>query len=132
MENSSREHDLVIYGATGFVGELIAAYLAAHAPAGLCAENKTTSGSNRTNSGNSHMRRSAEEAGPGPFGGSSTCGSTAEMILVRRRERAVHRKGEPTRDEAWRVQDRRQGLGHKGRRDFALSPVTSRAVRSPR
>ncbi|WP_026551422.1 saccharopine dehydrogenase NADP-binding domain-containing protein [Arthrobacter sp. H20] len=35
MENSSREHDLVIYGATGFVGELIAAYLAAHAPAGL-------------------------------------------------------------------------------------------------
>lgn len=35
MENSSRDHDLVIYGATGFVGELIAAYLAAHAPPGL-------------------------------------------------------------------------------------------------
>jgi len=35
MENSSRDHDLVIYGATGFVGELITAYLAAHAPAGL-------------------------------------------------------------------------------------------------
>ena len=35
MENSPRDHDLVIYGATGFVGELIAAYLATHAPAGL-------------------------------------------------------------------------------------------------
>lgn len=34
MENP-RDHDLVIYGATGFVGELIAAYLATHAPAGL-------------------------------------------------------------------------------------------------
>ncbi|MHA7210220.1 saccharopine dehydrogenase family protein [Arthrobacter sp. MDT1-65] len=35
MENLPRDHDLVLYGATGFVGELIAAYLAAHAPVGL-------------------------------------------------------------------------------------------------
>jgi short subunit dehydrogenase-like uncharacterized protein len=30
----SREHDLVVYGATGFVGALLARYLAEHAPAG--------------------------------------------------------------------------------------------------
>jgi short subunit dehydrogenase-like uncharacterized protein len=30
-----RDHDLVLYGATGFVGRLIAAYLAEHAPAGV-------------------------------------------------------------------------------------------------
>ena len=30
-----REHDLVVYGASGFVGELLAAYLAGAAPAGL-------------------------------------------------------------------------------------------------
>ncbi|MCU1566969.1 MAG: Saccharopine dehydrogenase [Pseudarthrobacter sp.] len=35
MDNSSREHDLVLYGATGFVGKLIAAYVAEHAPAGM-------------------------------------------------------------------------------------------------
>jgi len=35
MDNSPREHDLVLYGATGFVGRLIAAYLADHAPAGM-------------------------------------------------------------------------------------------------
>ncbi len=35
MENTPRDHDLVIFGATGFVGELVAAYLAEHAPAGL-------------------------------------------------------------------------------------------------
>ncbi|TDL38856.1 saccharopine dehydrogenase family protein [Arthrobacter nitrophenolicus] len=35
MDTSPREHDLVLYGATGFVGRLIAAYLAEHAPAGL-------------------------------------------------------------------------------------------------
>ncbi|WP_104045379.1 saccharopine dehydrogenase family protein [Arthrobacter sp. ZGTC412] len=35
MENSSREHDLVLYGATGFVGRLIAGYVAEHAPAGM-------------------------------------------------------------------------------------------------
>ncbi|MBD1593751.1 enoyl-ACP reductase [Arthrobacter sp. S1_S22] len=35
MDNSSREHDLVFYGATGFVGRLIAAYVAEHAPAGM-------------------------------------------------------------------------------------------------
>ncbi|MHA7240907.1 saccharopine dehydrogenase family protein [Arthrobacter sp. TMS1-12-1] len=35
METSPRDHDLVLYGATGFVGELIAAHLATHAPAGL-------------------------------------------------------------------------------------------------
>ncbi len=35
MKNSERDHDLVIYGATGFVGELIAAYVAEHAPTGL-------------------------------------------------------------------------------------------------
>lgn len=35
MENTERAYDLVIYGATGFVGELIAAYVAEHAPAGL-------------------------------------------------------------------------------------------------
>ncbi|GGQ59877.1 saccharopine dehydrogenase family protein [Couchioplanes azureus] len=29
-----REHDIVVYGATGFVGVLVAEYLAAHAPAG--------------------------------------------------------------------------------------------------
>jgi short subunit dehydrogenase-like uncharacterized protein len=31
---SSREHDLVVFGATGFVGRLLAGYLAEHAPAG--------------------------------------------------------------------------------------------------
>jgi short subunit dehydrogenase-like uncharacterized protein len=31
----TREHDLVVYGATGFVGSLLAAYLAEHAPAGM-------------------------------------------------------------------------------------------------
>lgn len=35
MDTSSREHDLVLYGATGFVGRLIAVYLAKHAPAGM-------------------------------------------------------------------------------------------------
>jgi len=35
MDTSSREHDLVLYGATGFVGRLIAAYIAEHAPAGM-------------------------------------------------------------------------------------------------
>ena len=35
MDNSSREHDLVLYGATGFVGRLIAVYVAEHAPAGM-------------------------------------------------------------------------------------------------
>ncbi len=32
---SDRQHDLVVLGATGFTGELTAAYLAEHAPAGL-------------------------------------------------------------------------------------------------
>ncbi len=31
---SAREHDLVLFGATGFAGRLVAAYLAEHAPAG--------------------------------------------------------------------------------------------------
>ncbi|SHK44836.1 Uncharacterized conserved protein [Pseudonocardia thermophila] len=31
---TDREHDIVVFGATGFVGELVAAYLADHAPAG--------------------------------------------------------------------------------------------------
>jgi short subunit dehydrogenase-like uncharacterized protein len=31
---STREHDVVVFGATGFVGRLTAAYLAEHAPAG--------------------------------------------------------------------------------------------------
>ncbi|MBC8091117.1 MAG: hypothetical protein H7Y15_04095 [Pseudonocardia sp.] len=31
---NEREHDLVVYGATGFVGELTAAHRAEHAPAG--------------------------------------------------------------------------------------------------
>lgn len=35
MDTSSREHDLVLYGATGFVGRLLAAYIAEHAPAGM-------------------------------------------------------------------------------------------------
>ncbi|HEV7210510.1 MAG TPA: saccharopine dehydrogenase NADP-binding domain-containing protein [Blastococcus sp.] len=35
MTDSARTHDLVVYGATGFVGRLLAAYLAEHAPAGL-------------------------------------------------------------------------------------------------
>ncbi|MFJ5861187.1 saccharopine dehydrogenase family protein [Pseudarthrobacter sp. NPDC092439] len=35
MDNSPREHDLVLFGATGFVGRLTAAYLAEHAPAGF-------------------------------------------------------------------------------------------------
>ncbi|HEY3572839.1 MAG TPA: saccharopine dehydrogenase NADP-binding domain-containing protein [Arthrobacter sp.] len=35
MDNSSGEHDLVLYGATGFVGRLIAVYVAEHAPAGM-------------------------------------------------------------------------------------------------
>ena len=34
MTDASREFDVVVYGATGFVGELTAAYLADHAPAG--------------------------------------------------------------------------------------------------
>jgi short subunit dehydrogenase-like uncharacterized protein len=32
--NGSRDHDVVVFGATGFVGKLTAAYLAEHAPAG--------------------------------------------------------------------------------------------------
>jgi short subunit dehydrogenase-like uncharacterized protein len=35
MEAPARDHDLVLFGATGFVGELIAGYLADHAPPGL-------------------------------------------------------------------------------------------------
>ncbi|MFC3298212.1 enoyl-ACP reductase [Arthrobacter agilis] len=35
METPARDHDLVLYGATGFVGELIAGHLADHAPADL-------------------------------------------------------------------------------------------------
>lgn len=35
MENTAREYDLVIYGATGFVGSLIAGHVAEHAPGGL-------------------------------------------------------------------------------------------------
>ena len=34
MSDTSREFDVVVFGATGFVGELIALYLAEHAPAG--------------------------------------------------------------------------------------------------
>ncbi len=34
MTPSAREHDLVLFGATGFVGRLLAAYLAEHAPPG--------------------------------------------------------------------------------------------------
>ncbi len=33
--SADREHDLVVLGATGFVGRLLAAYLAKHAPAGV-------------------------------------------------------------------------------------------------
>lgn len=35
MTDDAREHDLVLYGASGFVGALVAAYLAEHAPAGV-------------------------------------------------------------------------------------------------
>ena len=35
MSDPSREHDIVVYGATGFVGVLTARYLAEHAPADL-------------------------------------------------------------------------------------------------
>ena len=35
MKAPARDHDLVLFGATGFVGELIAGYLADHAPPGL-------------------------------------------------------------------------------------------------
>lgn len=35
MENAPRDHDLVIFGATGFVGRLIAGHVAEHAPAHL-------------------------------------------------------------------------------------------------
>ncbi|WP_406632429.1 saccharopine dehydrogenase family protein [Pseudarthrobacter quantipunctorum] len=35
MDNSLRDHDLVLFGATGFVGRLIAGYIAEHAPAGM-------------------------------------------------------------------------------------------------
>ena len=35
MADSDRDHDVVLYGATGFVGVLTAAYLAEHAPPGL-------------------------------------------------------------------------------------------------
>ena len=31
---AEREYDIVLFGATGFTGELTAAYLAAHAPPG--------------------------------------------------------------------------------------------------
>ncbi|MCF6509591.1 enoyl-ACP reductase [Blastococcus sp. MG754426] len=34
MAEDARTHDLVVYGATGFVGRLLAGYLAEHAPAG--------------------------------------------------------------------------------------------------
>ncbi len=34
-DTSARDHDIVVLGATGFTGELTAAYLAEHAPAGL-------------------------------------------------------------------------------------------------
>ena len=34
MTDSGRDHDIVVYGATGFVGVLTAAYLAEHAPPG--------------------------------------------------------------------------------------------------
>jgi short subunit dehydrogenase-like uncharacterized protein len=34
MSQSDRDHDIVVYGATGFVGVLVAEYLAAHAPKG--------------------------------------------------------------------------------------------------
>ena len=33
-DRGAREHDVVVFGATGFVGRLTAAYLASHAPAG--------------------------------------------------------------------------------------------------
>ncbi|MCW3039107.1 MAG: enoyl reductase, partial [Solirubrobacterales bacterium] len=32
--STSRDHDVVVYGASGFVGRLTALYLAQHAPAG--------------------------------------------------------------------------------------------------
>lgn len=35
MSDTGRQHDLVVLGATGFVGRLLAAYLAEHAPPGL-------------------------------------------------------------------------------------------------
>ncbi|MDI6516863.1 saccharopine dehydrogenase NADP-binding domain-containing protein [Streptomyces coelicoflavus] len=35
LKTADRPYDLVLFGATGFVGELTAEYLAAHAPAGL-------------------------------------------------------------------------------------------------
>jgi short subunit dehydrogenase-like uncharacterized protein len=35
MTSDPREHDLVLYGATGFVGRLVARYLSEHAPAGM-------------------------------------------------------------------------------------------------
>lgn len=35
MESSDRQHDIVVYGATGFVGILTAKYLAEHAPTGV-------------------------------------------------------------------------------------------------
>ncbi|MDQ1662677.1 MAG: hypothetical protein QOJ68_2657, partial [Blastococcus sp.] len=35
MAEKARTHDLVLFGATGFVGRLLAAYLAEHAPADL-------------------------------------------------------------------------------------------------
>jgi short subunit dehydrogenase-like uncharacterized protein len=34
-DSEPRDHDIVVFGATGFTGELTAAYLAEHAPAGL-------------------------------------------------------------------------------------------------
>lgn len=34
MAATARDHDLVVFGATGFVGKLLAAYLAEHAPTG--------------------------------------------------------------------------------------------------
>src|SRR4051812_26565611 len=35
VSDSGRTYDLVVYGATGFVGRLLAAYLADHAPSGI-------------------------------------------------------------------------------------------------
>src|SRR5688572_25883058 len=34
MSDGTREFDVIVYGATGFVGVLVARYLAGHAPAG--------------------------------------------------------------------------------------------------
>ena len=60
---ADREHDIVLFGATGFTGELTAEYLAAHAPAttrwALAGRSATSSSASATASRRSTPRPSS-------------------------------------------------------------------------